>query len=125
LDRISYKHRTNWVLLGREKSGEAMNARATPQVRFDPNKLRALIAKYVGIDAGRVTDEAHFRNDFDLDSLDQLDLLVLIEEEFPGAELSDDAVQQIKVVGDLIRYMEINFLLGELYAQPFHRASHI
>jgi len=30
----------------------------------------------------------------------RLDLLVLIEEEFPGAELSDDAVQQIKVVGD-------------------------
>jgi acyl carrier protein len=105
--------------------GEAMDARAAPQVGFDSNKLRALIAKYVGIDAERVTDEAHFRNDFDLDSLDQLDLLILIEEEFPGAELSDEAVQQIKVVGDLIRYMEINCLLGELYAQPFHRASHV
>jgi acyl carrier protein len=102
-----------------------MDARAAPQVGFDSNKLRALIAKYVGIDAERVTDEAHFRNDFDLDSLDQLDLLILIEEEFPGAELSDEAVQQIKVVGDLIRYMEINCLLGELYAQPFHRASHV
>jgi acyl carrier protein len=102
-----------------------MDARVAPQVTFDPNKLRALIAKYVGIDAERVTDEAHFRNDFDLDSLDQLDLLTLIEEEFPGAELSDDAVQQIKVVGDLIRYMEINCLLGQLYGQPFHRASHV
>jgi acyl carrier protein len=102
-----------------------MDARAAPQVGFDSNKLRALIAKYVGIDAERVTDEAHFKNDFELDSLDQLDLLILIEEEFPGAELSDDAVQQIKVVGDLIRYMEINCLLGQLYAQPFHRASHV
>ena len=79
---------------------------------FDPNKLRALIAKYVGIDAERVTDEA-------------LDLLTAIEEEFPGTELSDDAVQQIKVVGDLIRYMEINCLLGQLYAQPFHRPSQV
>jgi hypothetical protein len=61
-----------------------MDARAAPQVGFDPNKLRALIAKYVGIDAERVTDEAHFTNDFDLDSLDQLDLLTVIEEEFPG-----------------------------------------
>ena len=102
-----------------------MDARVAPQVTFDPNKLRALIAKYVGIDAERVTDEAHFRNDFDLDSLDQLDLLTLIEEEFPGAELSDDAVQQIKVVGDLIRYMEINCLLGQLYAQRFHRPSQV
>jgi acyl carrier protein len=102
-----------------------MDARVAPQVTFDPNKLRALIAKYVGIDAERVTDEAHFRNDFDLDSLDQLDLLTLIEEEFPGAELSDDAVQQIKVVGDLIRYMEINCLLGQLYAQPFHPPSQV
>jgi acyl carrier protein len=102
-----------------------MDARAAPQVGFDPNKLRALIAKYVGIDAERVTDEAHFRNDFDLDSLDQLDLLTVIEEEFPGTELSDDAVQQIKVVGDLIRYMEINCLLGQLYAQPFHRPSQV
>ena len=100
-----------------------MDARAARQ-EFDPNKLRALIAKYVGIDAERVTDEANFRNDFELDSVDQLDLLILIEEEFPGAELSDEVVEQIKVVGDLIRYMEINCLLGELYAQPFHRASH-
>jgi acyl carrier protein len=30
----------------------------------------------------RVTDEVHFRNDLELDSLDQLELLILIEEEF-------------------------------------------
>jgi acyl carrier protein len=101
-----------------------MDARAARQ-RFDRNKLRALIAKYVGVDAERVTDEANFRNDFELDSLDQLDLLLQIQEEFPGAELSDEVVEQIKVVGDLIRYMEINCLLGELYAQPFHRASQV
>ena len=59
-----------------------MDARATPQVGFDANKIRALIAKYLGIDAERVTDEVHFRNDLELDSLDQLELLILIEEEF-------------------------------------------
>jgi len=101
-----------------------MDPRAARQ-GFDPNKLRALIANYVGIDPEQVTDEANFRDSFELDSLDQLDLLILIEEEFPGAELSDEVVEQIKVVGDLIRYMEINCLLRELYAQPFHRASHV
>lgn len=92
-----------------------MDARAAPHAA---NEIRALIAKHLGINAERVTDEAHFRSDFDLDSLDQLELLILIEEFF-GTELSDDAVEQIEGAGDLIRYMEISYLLGELYAQTF------
>jgi acyl carrier protein len=94
---------------------------AAPQVNFDANKVRALIARYLGLDAERVTDEAHFRNDFDLDSLDRLELLILIEEEF-YVEFSDDAVNGIEVVGDLIRYIEINCLLGHLYAQALPAA---
>jgi hypothetical protein len=54
----------------------------------------------------------------------KLELLILIEEEFFGTEFSDDAVEQIEVVGDLIRYMEINCLLGELYAQTFDHSRH-
>jgi acyl carrier protein len=97
-----------------------MDARVEPHVGFDADKIRALIANYLGVDVKRVTDEAHFRNDFDLDSLDQLELLILIEEQFSGAEFSEAAVEQFEVVGDLIRYMEINCLLGDLYAQTFH-----
>jgi acyl carrier protein len=100
-----------------------MDARAAPQVGFDANKLRVLIAKYLGIDAERVTDDAHFRSDFDLDSLDQLELLILIEEEFSGVEFSGAAVEQIEIVGDLIRYMEVNCLLRDLYAQTFRRSA--
>jgi acyl carrier protein len=93
-------------------------------VDFDPNKIRARIAKYLSIDAERVADEVHFRNDLDLDSLDQLELLILIEEEFSGVvEFSDDAVEQIEHVGDLIRYMEINSLLEGLYAQAFRKSA--
>ena len=95
-----------------------MDARVEPHV--DANKVRALVAKYLGVDVERVTDEAHFRTDFDLDSLDKLELLILIEEQFAGAQFSESAMEHIEVVGDLIRYMEINCLLGELYAQTFH-----
>ncbi len=102
-----------------------MDGRAEPHVDFDANKIRALIANYLGVDVERVTDEAHFRNDFDLDSLDQLELLIMIEEQFSGAEFSEAAVEQIEIVGDLIRYMEINSLLGDLYAQAFHRTRHV
>ena len=72
----------------------AMDARV---VSFDANKLRALIAKYLGIDAEQATDEAHFRNDFDFDSLDQLELLILIEKEFSVVEFSNAAVEQIEI----------------------------
>jgi acyl carrier protein len=108
-------------LAGKGKLGETMHSRA-PQFEFDANKVRALIAKYLGIDAERVTDEAHF-SDFGLDSLDQLELLILIEEEFSGVEFSDAAVDRIEVVGDLIRYIEITCLLGGLYVQAFRRSA--
>ena len=65
----------------------------------------------------------HFRNDLELDSLDQLELPILIEEEFSGVEFSEPAVEQIEIVGDLIRYVEINCLLGDLYAQTFRRSA--
>ena len=84
-----------------------MDARATLQLDFDANKVRALIARYLGIDVEQLTDEVHFRKDFDLDSLNWLELLVLIEESFSGVEFSDAAVDQIEVVGDLIRHIEI------------------
>jgi len=84
-----------------------MDARATLQLDFDANKVRALIARYLGIDVEQLTDEVHFRKDFDLDSLNWLELLVLIEETFSGVEFSDAAVDQIEVVGDLIRHIEI------------------
>jgi hypothetical protein len=39
-----------------------MDARAALQVDFDTHKIRALIARYLGIDAEQVTNEVHFRN---------------------------------------------------------------
>jgi acyl carrier protein len=84
-----------------------MDARATLQLGFDATKVRALIARYLGIDVEQLTDEVHVRNDFDLDSLNWLELLILIEETFSGIEFSDAAVDQIEVVGDLIRHVEI------------------
>jgi acyl carrier protein len=84
-----------------------MDARATLRLDFDANKVRALIARYLGIDVEQLTDEVHVRNDFDLDSLNWLELLILIEQTFSGVEFSDAAVDRIEVVGDLIRHIEI------------------
>ena len=67
--------------------------------------IRALVARHFDVDVGRVTDDAHLRNDLGADWLDRLELLILIEDQFADVEMSDDA-DQIEIVGDLIRHVQ-------------------
>ena len=69
-------------------------------------KIRALIAKHLGVEIARVTDEAHFANDLGADWLDRVELVIAIEDQFAGVEITDDDVDQINVVADLIRCIE-------------------
>jgi acyl carrier protein len=73
---------------------------------FAANDVRALIANHLDVSVGRVTDEAHFTNDLGADWLDRLDLMIAIEAQFPGVEITDDDVDRIELVGDLIRHIE-------------------
>jgi acyl carrier protein len=81
-----------------------MVSRVAPQPSSDADKVRRLIAKYVSIDVKHVTDDAHLIDDLGLDWLDQLELLVLIEDEFAGVEFFADA--DAELVGGLIRQVE-------------------
>jgi acyl carrier protein len=67
--------------------------------------IRTLIAHQLGVDIKRVTDEAHFADDLGADWLDRLELMIEIEAQFPAVEFTDDDVDQIDVVGDLIRHL--------------------
>jgi acyl carrier protein len=78
-----------------------------PQEAFVSDKVRTLIADYLGIDAKRVTDKAHF-SEFGMDRYDRLELTILIEDAFTGVEIKDDDADQIEVVGDLMHYIEGN-----------------
>jgi acyl carrier protein len=73
---------------------------------FAANDVRALIANHLGVSVGRVTDEAHFTNDLGADWLDRLELMMAVEAQLAGAEITDDDVDRIEVVGDLIRLIE-------------------
>jgi acyl carrier protein len=87
--------------------GETMDARVASQRYADADKLRSFIAEYVGIDAEEVTDETHLTDDLGLDWLDQLELMVLIEDEFVGVDFfANTTAAQIELVGDLIRRIE-------------------
>ncbi len=67
--------------------------------------IRTLIADRLGIAIERLTDEVHFTNDLEFDRLDRLELVIAIEEKF-GVEFTQEEVDQVEVVGDLIRYVE-------------------
>jgi acyl carrier protein len=83
-----------------------MDSRVAPQVHFDSDKLRSFIAEYLGIDVKEVTDGAHLSDDLGLDWLDQLELMVLIEDEFVGVDFFAKSTAHIELVGDLIRQIE-------------------
>jgi acyl carrier protein len=58
------------------------------------------------VDIKRVTDEAHFTDDLGADWLDRLELMIVIEDQFADVLITDEDVDQIEVVGDLIRHIE-------------------
>ena len=68
--------------------------------------VRTLIASHLGVNVSRVTDEAHFTKDLGADWLDRLDLMMAVEDQFAGLEITDADVDRIELVGDLIRHIE-------------------
>ncbi len=73
---------------------------------FATSKVRAFIAAHLGVDLEWVTDEAHFTDDLGADWLDRVELMIAIEDQFVGVEITDDEADQIEVVGDLLRHIE-------------------
>jgi acyl carrier protein len=69
------------------------------------NKIRELIAKQLDLPIGRVTDDQKFIEDLDADSLDTVEIIIAIEDEF-NIEIDDDNAEQIITVGDAIRQLK-------------------
>ena len=83
----------------------SQKATATREV-LASNDVRTLIASQLGVDVKRVTDEAHFTDDLGADWLDRLELIIVIEDQFADVLITDEEVDQLEVVGDLIRHIE-------------------
>jgi acyl carrier protein len=69
------------------------------------NTIRELIAKQLDLPIGRVTDDQKFIEDLDADSLDTVEIIIMIEDEF-NIEINDDNAEQIITVGDAIRQLK-------------------
>jgi acyl carrier protein len=72
---------------------------------FSINDVRTLVAKQLRVDIEFVTSETHFTNDLGADLLDRVELMLAIEDQFAGVEITDDDVEQIQVVGDLVQHL--------------------
>ena len=70
-------------------------------------KLREIICDQLQVNEDEVTMEANIRDDFDADSLDFVDIVMSIEDEF-NVEVPDEAIDDIQVVGDLVKFIEEN-----------------
>jgi len=67
-------------------------------------KLQKIIVDQLGVDPSQVTIKSKFREDLKADSLDLVELIMAIEEEF-GGEVSDADAQQIQTVEQAVDYI--------------------
>ncbi len=68
-------------------------------------KIRAILCEQLDIEEDAVTMESNIAEDLGADSLDVVDLVMSIEDEF-DLEVPDDQVENIKTVGDVVNYIE-------------------
>ncbi len=68
-------------------------------------KVKKIIVEQLGVDEDEVKPEAHFVDDLGADSLDVVELVMALEEEF-GLEISDEDAEKLTTVQQAIAYIE-------------------
>jgi acyl carrier protein len=68
-------------------------------------RVRDIIVEQLGVKPEQVTLEAKFIEDLGADSLDTVELVMALEEEF-GHEIPDEEAEKLQTVGDVVRYIE-------------------
>ena len=69
-----------------------------------PEKVKNIIAEQLGVKPEEVTPEAKFIDDLGADSLDTVELVMALEEEF-GIEIPDEEAEKLVTVGDAVKYI--------------------
>ena len=68
------------------------------------DRVRKIVVEHLGVDEDKVTESASFIDDLGADSLDTVELVMAFEEEF-GIDIPDEDAEQMRTVGDAIRYL--------------------
>ena len=68
-------------------------------------KVKVVIGEQLGVKAEEVTSQAKFVDDLGADSLDTVELVMALEEEY-GVEIPDEDAEKLTTVGEAIKYIE-------------------
>ena len=68
-------------------------------------KVKGIIVEQLGVDEAQVTESAKFVDDLSADSLDTVELVMALEEEF-SIEIPDEDAEKITSVGDAVNYVK-------------------
>ncbi len=74
-------------------------------------KVRDVIVRELSVPESKVTEEATFDGDLSADSLDVVELVMALEDEF-DVEIPEDDAEKIRSVGDAVRYLEAKGIGG-------------
>ncbi len=86
---------------------KAKEAEAAPEPEELPvdERVRELICEQLSVSPDEVTPEATFVGDLSADSLDMVELMMALEEQF-GIDISEDQAERIQTVGDAVAFIE-------------------
>jgi acyl carrier protein len=68
-------------------------------------RLKKIVAEQLGVDESKIVPSARFTDDLNADSLDLVEMIMSLEEEF-GVEIPDEDAEKILTVGDAIEYID-------------------
>ncbi len=68
-------------------------------------RIREIIAENLSVDAESITLEQSFKDDLEADSLDLAEMIMDFEDKFGVGDISEDDAQQIKTVGDAVKFI--------------------